>query len=1294
MNNAGYHKPKKENPYKNASFFERVTFLYMFPIFYRTYRKGFEEEDLFEVYDSHRSKLLGDRAEETWTKQHCHSKRYALHRTLIKLFAVESILGAIIKLVDELLLVTVVPVAIGKLVSYFEKNQTRISQTDACIYAAIICSTYLIVNLSFHPAMMIKMLVSMKMRICCSTMIYRKSLRLDRNALTKTTMGQIVNLLSNDVTKFEQGMDNIDYTIISPVQAIVGLYMLYSEIGIAAVFGVVFLLSFVPLQIYVGKRTSALRHKTALRTDERVKLMNELICGMQVIKMYCWEKPFAKLIALARRKEMSAIRVHALLMGMLYSFEMFLTRTAIFISLLGYVLLGNYISAEKVFLITSIYNTIRPTVTIMFSLACSNIAEINISLKRINNFLNLEEIEEEEMNANENKMTNGYKANISSDNMMELKDNKSSSVPKIVFKDLSAKWAADSNDDTLCDIDIELNSNQLVAVIGPVGSGKSSLVSVILKEIQITKGYSQINGTISYASQEPWLFHGSVRENILFGEPYDKRRYTEVVRVCCLKSDFLLLPYGDKTIVGDRGTGLSGGQRARINLARCIYRRADIYLLDDPLSAVDANVGRSLYQDCIKIFLHDKLRVLVTHQIQYLKSTDLIIVMNNGAIEKTGKFEELQNSDLNFGELLKSHAEEDEEKRVVSRRTSKQGSVLQSIEEIDEEPEMSKERLTEGNIKLSTYFNFIRAGGNLKVIIALVLFMLVTRCFEYGGDFFVRTWVNMEQNVKDTNGTLEIPRTTIIYTYSGITIGTITFSLIYCLSFVAFFTKASINLHNTVVERLIQGKMTFFDCNPAGRILNRFSKDMGIVDEYIPFILYDVVAIMVALIGTIVISVFVEVWLLIPCIFLIIILYICRMFYIVTSRNIKRIESITRSPVYSHTNTSVSGLTTIRAFKAQDLLKKEFDSIQDRHSCAWFLFLASNRCFGYWLDVICVSFVTLSTYILIFFSDNIYGGDVGLIFNQFVGLLIFLQWGMRQWSELENQMTSVERILEYTKIDSEPKRTASMNIPVEWPSQGRIEFKNIFLRYNTQDPPVLKNLNFLVEPMQKIGIVGRTGAGKSSIISALFQLYELEGGIIVDGLDITRMPLERIRTKISIIPQEPVLFSGTMRKNLDPFNEYSDDILWSALEQVELKEAIDDLGNGLNSQISEGGANFSVGQRQLVCLARALIRKNKILVLDEATANVDPQTDSLIQKTIRTKFSDCTVLTIAHRLHTIMDSDKILLMSNGSISDYDDPHHLLQKESGLLHDLVEATGNISSKNLRNIAKNVFMKSAT
>lgn len=315
-------------------------------------------------------------------------------------------------------------------------------------------------------------------------------------------------------------------------------------------------------------------------------------------------------------------------------------------------------------------------------------------------------------------------------------------------------------------------------------------------------------------------------------------------------------------------------------------------------------------------------------------------------------------------------------------------------------------------------------------------------------------------------------------------------------------------------------------------------------------------------------------------------------------------------------------------------------------------------------------------------------GDIGLIITQYIGLIGSLQWGMRQWSELENHMISVERVLEYTKVESEPIRDKIENLPKDWPEYGRIEFKDLSLTYNVGEPNVLKNLNFIVNSCEKIGIVGRTGAGKSSIITTLFQLYPTEGSIIIDNIDITKLPLELLRTKLSIIPQEPVLFSGTMRRNLDPFDEYTDDVLWKALEQVELKEVIAELPAGLNSNVSEGGSNFSVGQRQLVCLARAVIRSNKILVLDEATANVDPHTDALIQKTIRKEFSNCTVLTIAHRLHTVMDSDKILVMSAGCVVEYDHPHILLLNNRGYLYKMVEQLGHTGATNLKNIAEKV------
>jgi ATP-binding cassette subfamily C (CFTR/MRP) protein 4 len=392
---------------------------------------------------------------------------------------------------------------------------------------------------------------------------------------------------------------------------------------------------------------------------------------------------------------------------------------------------------------------------------------------------------------------------------------------------------------------------------------------------------------------------------------------------------------------------------------------------------------------------------------------------------------------------------------------------------------------------------------------------------------------------------------------------------------------------------------------------------------------------------------------------------------------------------------SMHGLSTIRAFSAQKILIKEFDDYQDNHSAAWFLFIASNRCFGFWLDMICIVFFAVAIFVLMYFNKSIYGGDIGLIVTQYIMLIGSLQWGMRQWSELENHMVSVERLLEYNSVESEPERGGAGQTAQRLAATRPRRVPRLVPQVQPHGPSGLENTSTSrSSPQEKIGIVGRTGAGKSSTITALFQLYPVEGSIVVDEVDTTKLPLEQVRSKISIIPQEPVLFSGTMRKNLDPFEEFSDEVLWNALEQVELKDVVSELPAGLHSNVSEGGSNFSVGQRQLVCLARALIRNNKILVMDEATANVDPHTDALIQNTIREKFADCTVLTIAHRLHTVMDSDKILVMSAGCVEEFDHPYALLKKEGGILHNLVQTTGKTTALNLENIAKEVSQASTS
>ncbi|KAJ8929218.1 hypothetical protein NQ314_018097 [Rhamnusium bicolor] len=437
-------------------------------------------------------------------------------------------------------------------------------------------------------------------------------------------------------------------------------------------------------------------------------------------------------------------------------------------------------------------------------------------------------------------------------------------------------------------------------------------------------------------------------------------------------------------------------------------------------------------------------------------------------------------------------------------------------------------------------------------------------------------------------------------------------------------------------DKIVYATMRFFNINPSGRILNRFSKDVGVLDETLPLTFLDTV-------------------------------------------------EVSRSPIYTHLSASLQGITTIRAFGAQEILKKEFDNFQNQYSAPGYMILAANRTFGFWLDIHCVVYIALVTISILFIESEMFGGNVGLALTQSMTLTGMFQWGMRQWSELENTMTSVERIQEYTEVTPE-KDEKTKDPPRLWPEKGNIKFDRMCLRYSPEDSYVLNNLTFEIKSNEKVGIVGRTGAGKSSLITALFRLTDIDGNIFIDEINTKEIPLNILRSKISIIPQEPVLFSGSLRNNLDPFDQYNDDVLWSALTEVELKNAVSSLPAGLGSKVSEGGSNFSIGQRQLLCLARAIIRQNKILILDEATANVDPHTDGLIQTTIRQKFLDCTVLTIAHRLHTIMDSDKVLVMDAGKAVEFDHPHKLLQDQNGVFYGLVMQTGKAMAENLIAIAE--------
>ncbi|XP_031344007.1 probable multidrug resistance-associated protein lethal(2)03659 isoform X3 [Photinus pyralis] len=1035
---------------------------------------------------------------------------------------------------------------------------------------------------------------------------------------------------------------------VCPLQAVLFLYLVWTKMGVASTFGIGFMVMFIPVYVLLGSILKKYRLKVSTRRDERIRLTNELIQGINVIKMYAWEKPFAEIISTFRKLEVDSMKKSTYLKG-LFTFNEILIATSTFITIISSVLLNDAFEATAVFVTMNLFSSLGLTVTSFFPLSVAVLAELRISLKRISAFLQSQEI----------------------DLCAKSEDNESAVVITSGF----AKWDEDGNRNTLTDINIHIKKKSLTALIGAVGCGKSSLFQVIQGELRLSIGQLCVNGSLSCAPQEAWIFSASIRQNILFGSEMDEERYMKVIDCCALETDLKLFPHGDQTIVGERGASLSGGQKARINLARCVYKKADIYLLDDPLSAVDSRVGNHIFENCIRAFLNEKTVLLATHQLQYLAYVDYVIALDEGAVQMQSSEKELEASKFDLS-------------RYISQDQSASRTHLDSMlkpGKVETHTQVQEARKS-GFISIGTYKRYLFASNNPLFVICTVLsFVFAEMCIS-GSVYFIGHWINVEQHhhVED--------RSIYMQVYCGIAVAAVCFAILRLITFVTLTMASSRSLHDTMFMRLLHCSMKFFASNTSGRILNRFSKDLLSMDEVLPNMAVIAILVILNVCGFLIVICVVNPWFIIPTILVLGLLFFIRKFYLSTNLGILRVESVVRSPLYGYVQATLQGLSTIRTFGVQETLTNEFNNYLDTHSTALHMSYSVSRAFGYWIDLLSFIFVS-STVIFYMLKEEVYSGHVGLVITQSLRLIGQLPWGMRHLTDVENCMVSVERVLEYTTIEGERALESAPNLKpsVAWPSLGGIKFKNVSLKYSPGEPFVLKGLNFVVEPLQKIGIVGRTGAGKSSIIAALFQLAETKGSIIIDGVDITIIGLHDLRKKMSIIPQDPVLFSGTIRNNLDPFKEFPDDTLWSALEDVKLKEIVNHLPSGLSFTVSHDGSNLSVGQRQLLCLARAIVRKNRILILDEATANVDLETDAIIQDTIRTKFSKCTVLTVAHRISTIIDCDKILVMSAGELVEFDHPHTLLQKEDGVFYSMVRQMDVSMVETLRNTARKTYRR---
>ncbi|KAL1501387.1 hypothetical protein ABEB36_006715 [Hypothenemus hampei] len=1284
-------------------------------------------EDLYNPIRSDRSMLLGDRLERVWKKiseqAKAKNKKPSLLWAISRTFWPEyTILGVILILMQTFSLLS--PLMLGQLLSFFRED-SNLTKTDALFYAGAISLCSLFTTLLTNQYNMEASHYGMKIRTAACALIYRKSLRLSKTALGETASGKIVNLLSSDVSRFNVVSVLVHYMWVSPLVTVIVTYFIWSEVGWASMIGILAVFVVVPIQGYMGKLSAIYRKATALKTDERVRLMDEIVSGVQVIKMYAWEKPFAKLIHFARKAELKDITKSSHVRGVYMAFGLFTMRVALFGTLLAIALSSESITASRVFVIISYLNVISKTMSQMFVRGIAEISEVFVSIKRLEGFMLNDEFD------------NAQTRSISNKN------------PSINLEELTVKWNSRTTDNALENINLTIKHEQLLGIIGPVGSGKSSLLQTILGELELVSGKIKVNGRISYASQEPWVFAATLRQNILFGSDYDKKRYQDVVRACALEKDFEQFEHGDLSIVGDRGASLSGGQKARINLARAVYRDADIYLLDDPLSAVDIHVSKHLYDLCINGYLSNKTRILVTHQVHHLKNADHIIILNNGRIENEGTFRQLSQSDNLYAKLLTAEPETAEEEKPkmqqpeISRKDRKMSmrsmkSLASAMSELsipeailaeqdpDSEDEETRtkqemniknheEQSSKGKVKGNLLWKYLMAGENIFLVLLVITLYLLAQGAAMGVDYFVSFWVKIENYKATSSLPIDIPedynrtnftnainevqfefhaitwdRTIFLEIYGALIISLFAFALARSVLFYKLCMINSQKLHDSIFYSVINAPMRFFDMNPSGRILNRFSKDVGSVDEMLPKAILDASQLVLMAAGSIMLITIVKpIFFIVVAIIGIISLAISHV-YLKSSKNIKRLEGLMRSPVFTHLNATLNGLTTIRAFGAEDILRDEFDKYQDGHTSTSFMFTAASSAFGLYMDLLCFVFITLVTFSFLTFGSNggSDGSDVGLAITQAISLSTIVQQGLKRSVDVTNQLLSVERVLEYKQLLSEEQPKIPRTPPCDWPENGEIEFVDMGLKYDETGALILKKLNLTIHPNEKVGIVGRTGAGKSSLIAALFRLAKVEGSIKIDSVDTKDILLMELRSKISIIPQDPVLFSGTLRYNLDPFEEYSDDVLYRAIKDVELKDPANII-NRLENRVMDRGANYSVGQRQLICLARAIIRKNKILMLDEATANVDPQTDALIQKTIRKKFAKCTVLTVAHRLNTIMDSDKVLVMDSGTMVEFDQPHNLLQNPNSVFYHMVEESGKGLSEQLRKIAKDTF-----
>ncbi|KAG6602878.1 ATP-binding Cassette (ABC) Superfamily [Phytophthora cinnamomi] len=1131
--------------------------------------------------------------------------------------------------------------------------------------------------MSFNFAWFISSRVGVNMRSLLLDAVYRKSLRLSSEARQKYSSGEIMTLVSVDIDRVFNGMLNGPWVVLAPIAFAVTLVLIGVLFDpIAAVAGLVLLIVVLATSFRLAKRIGRARQELLPVTEERLRVTSEALQGIRVTKFYAWNESVATRVEKIRREEVTRYRRFHFLQ-ILNSTLLFLTPTFLAGVTVGvYVVYRGSFTVIQAFTLIAVINVSRQGVN-AFPLGIADLSQSAVACHRIDEFLDSNELE----------------MAVSNDSGVNpARDVVNGSLPKgsISIENAQFCWPSSTVEDegksgntacgmsavkSLClkEINLHIEAGSLVMIVGKVGSGKSSLLQALLGEMQMAAGTMEVQGEISYVSQEAWIRNATLRDNIVFEGDFDNERYESVLEASQLTLDLASLPSGDRTEIGERGINLSGGQKARVSVARALYRQtSDILMFDDPLSAVDPHVAHAIFQECILGLVRLKTRILVVNShYDLLAHADKIVVVQNGRIAGEGsyadivaRFPELSTVNIDPGSSIQVEPEANEKPEQSSSIIKSDDAGANLDDQLVEKEDRVKGRVT--GYVYKTYLDETGLGAFVVVAI-VVLGYSVSQGLLVVVNWWQAYWAS---NMRD-------PDSSYSATWFGLWyFGFIAFGAVatVCRSIVVMLMllRSSKNLHDELFRRVLAAPVnTYFDVTPVGRILNRFSNDLDQMDSLLPQQWQNFVQNVSLSVGGFIVCALASYWIGISYIPVVVALVVTGFYFKKTSREVKRLEGISRSPVYNLLGETLNGVQTIRAFKMQATFGEMNARAVDENASFFFIYWAAGRWLAVRLDALSVVVIFVVSLYLVATKGELSTLLSGISLVYALMLTSMVQSSVRDVDRTDNAMTSVERILHFREIPQEKDSPGSAPINSDlWPSQGAITFDNLHLKYRPQLPLVLRGVNMKIAGGEKVGICGRTGAGKSSLVIALFRICEFDSGAItIDGVDIQNVRLHDLRRSLAIIPQDPVLFSGPLRDNLDPFDEYSDSDIWTVLQQVHLADTVSSWGSGLQFPLAEKGDNLSVGQRQLLCIGRALLKNSKIVVLDEATANVDTATDSLIQATIRETFADKTVLIIAHRIHTILHCDQIAVMDAGQVAEFGPPAELLAQRNSIFASL-------------------------